>query len=284
MTLQATTTDPVAGPEAGAVASPTPRRRAKTRSGDSRLVKLAYFAASIVFGLAVWQFFAWYMGPSLVSSPADTFAAGVDLTRDGRLIDSSLISLQRILIGWGAGIAVGVPLGILMARVKVIRLLLDPYIEFFRFIPPIAFVTLAIAWFGIGETSKVVLIFYTSVFIITINTIAGVLAITESKLLAAASLGASKRQTFFSVVLPSTVPHIVTGARLALGNSFLTIVSAEIVAANSGLGSLIWSSRNFGRIDWIFVGIIALGILGYLCDRAIRLLARTALSRYDVKV
>ena len=285
MTLQAAVTDRVGGAGAGggAAAKRSPRRRARA-GADGPLVKAAYFAGSVVFGLAVWEFLAWYMGPSLVSPPVDTFHAAVDLTRDGRLIDSSLISLQRILIGWGAGLALGVPLGILMARVKVIRLLLDPYIEFFRFVPPIAFVTLAIAWFGIGETSKIVLIFYTSVFIITVNTIAGVLSINESKLLAAASLGASKRQTFVSVVLPSTVPYIVTGGRLALGNSFLTIVSAEIVAANSGLGSLIWSSRNFGRIDWIFVGIIALGILGYLCDRAIRLIARTALSRYDVKV
>lgn len=281
MSLQATSANRI-GDRKASTGGPSRRKHGARRS--DRLVRLAYFAASIVFGLVVWEFLAWYMGPSLVSSPRDTLAAAIELTRDGQLIDSALISLRRIVVGWGAGLLVGVPLGIVMARVKWIRLLLDPYIEFFRFIPPIAFVTLAIAWFGIGETSKVVLIFYTSVFIITINTIAGVLSITESKLLAAASLGASKRQTFVSVVLPSTVPHIVTAGRLALGNSFLTIVSAEIVAANSGLGSLIWSSRNFGRIDWIFVGIISLGILGYLCDRAIRLFARTALSRYDVKV
>src|SRR5690625_3765666 len=224
------------------------------------------------------------MGPSLVASPQTTWAATVELVSDGTLFQSSYSSLRRIIIGWGAGILVGVPLGILMARIRVVRLLLDPYIEFFRFIPPIAFVTLAIAWFGIGETSKVILIFYTSVFIITINTIAGVLSINESKLLAASSLGASKSQVFISVVLPSTVPHIVTASRLALGNSFLTIVSAEIVAADTGLGALIWSSRNFGRIDWIFVGIIMLGILGFLCDRVIRWIANTVLRRYDVMV
>jgi NitT/TauT family transport system permease protein len=250
----------------------------------SLLYRALYLFGSIVLGLGVWQVLAWYMGPSLVASPGTTWSAAVELSRDGTLQESCLVSLRRILIGWGAGIAVGAPLGMLMARVRIIRNLLDPYIEFFRFIPPIAFVTLAIAWFGIGETSKVILIFYTSVFIITINTIAGVLSINESKLLAASSLGANRRQTFVAVILPATVPHLVTGARLALGNSFLTIVSAEIVAAQTGLGSLIWTSRNFGRIDWIFVGIIALGILGYLCDRAIRLVGRTLLSRYGVKV
>lgn len=263
-------------------AQATVRRRAA--DGPDALHRAGYVVLSLVAGIALWQFLAWYFGPGLVSSPGVTLAAAVELTRDGTLLESCLVSLRRILIGWGAGIVVGVPLGILMGRVRAIRILLDPYIEFFRFIPPIAFVTVAIAWFGIGETSKVVLIFYTSVFIITINTIAGVLAINESKLRAAESLGAGRRQTLVSVVLPATVPHVVTGARLALGNSFLTIVSAEIVAAQVGLGSLIWSSRNYGRIDWIFVGIITLGILGYLCDRAIRLLARTTLHHYNVKV
>jgi len=261
------------------------RRVARVASGGASAVrKVGYVVVSLVAGIAVWQSAAWYFGSGLVSSPSVTLQAAVDLTRDGTLPEACLVSLRRILQGWAAGIVVGVPLGILMGRVRAIRTLLDPYIEFFRFIPPIAFVTVAIAWFGIGETSKVVLIFYTSVFIITINTIAGVLSINESKLRAAASLGAGRRQTLVSVVLPSTVPHIVTGARLALGNSFLTIVSAEIVAAKTGLGSLIWSSRNYGRIDWIFVGIIALGILGYLCDRAIRLAARTTLRHYGVKV
>src|SRR5699024_6425013 len=195
----------------------TERSRSKV-GGHSRIVKLWYSVASVCLGLGIWQFFAWYMGPSLVASPQTAWAATVELVSDGTLFQSSYASLRRIIIGWGAGILVGVPLGILMARIRVVRLLLDPYIEFFRFIPPIAFVTLAIAWFGIGETSKVILIFYTSVFIITINTIAGVLSINESKLLAASSLGASKSQVFISVVLPSTVPHIVTASRLALGN------------------------------------------------------------------
>lgn len=265
------------------VTGPSPKV-AGGRTGRAWLSKAAYFVCSIVVGLGVWQVLAWRMGPSLVSSPLTTWEAAVELAKDGTLAESCLVSLRRILIGWSLGIVVGAPLGILMARVRVIRNLLDPYIEFFRFIPPIAFVTLAIAWFGIGETSKVILIFYTSVFIITINTIAGVLSINESKLLAAESLGASRYQTFVAVVLPSTVPHLVTGARLALGNSFLTIVSAEIVAAQNGLGSLIWTSRNFGRIDWIFVGIIALGILGYLCDRAIRMIGSSLLARYGVKV
>jgi NitT/TauT family transport system permease protein len=111
-----------------------------------------------------------------------------------------------------------------------------------------------------------------------------VLAIPEDKLRAASSLGANRRQILKWVVLPASVPSIVTGSRLAMGNSFLTIVSAEIVAANVGLGALIWQSRNFGRIDWVFVGIITLGILGFLFDRVLRIIAGRVLARYSVKL
>ena len=238
---------------------------------------------SLLLGLTIWQIGSLVYGPLLVASPKDTLSAAVELSRNGTLLESALVSLRRIGIGWGLGLLVGIPLGILMGRIRLLRLFLDPYIEFFRFIPPIAFVTLAIVWFGIGETSKVVLIFYTGVFIVTLNTIAGVAAIPESRLRAAESLGASRRQTLTRIVLPSTVPHLVTGARLALANCFLTIVSAEIVSANTGLGALLWQARNFGRINWIFVGIVTLGILGYTCDRLIRLISTATLHRFGVR-
>jgi taurine transport system permease protein len=259
-------------------------RRRNGRGGWAAMRSVGTTVLAVLLGLVAWQFVAWWYGPALAASPAETLRAGIDLAKDGTLGEAMLASTRRILLGWGLGVVVGAPVGILMGRVRTIRRLLDPYIEFFRFIPPIAFVTLAIVWFGIGETSKVVLIFYTSVFIVTINTIAGVLAINESKLRAAVSLGASRRQLLHAVVLPATVPHIVTGARLAMGNSFLTIVSAEIVAADTGIGALIWQSRNFGRVDWIFVGIIALGLLGFVCDRLIRVLAGRLLRRYGVRV
>lgn len=261
-----------------------PRVRKQKGTGAKRLQGAALTLLTVLIGLGAWELVAWWYGPALAASPAETLRAGVDLARSGALGEAIVASTRRILLGWGLGVVVGAPVGILMGRVNVVRRLLDPYIEFFRFIPPVAFVTLAIVWFGIGEASKVILIFYTSVFIVTINTIAGVLAIEESKLRAAASLGANRWQTLHAIVLPATVPHIVTAARLAMGNSFLTIVSAEIVAADTGIGALIWQSRNYGRVDWIFLGIIVLGALGFVCDRLIRLLAGRLLRRYGVKM
>jgi taurine transport system permease protein len=249
-----------------------------------RLRSIGLFVVSIVAGVAVWQLLAMRYGPALVASPGQTVTAARELAADGTLTNSVIASSRRILIGWGLGLVVGVPVGLLMGQVPIIRRLLDPYIEFFRFIPPVAFVTLAVVWLGIGEASKVVLIFYTAVFIVTLNTIAGVLSVNENKVRAAASLGAGRWQIMRTVILPSTVPHIVTGARLAMGNSFLTIVSAEIVAAQVGLGALIWTSRNYGRIDWVFVGIIVLGILGFVFDRVLRIVASRVLKRYEVKL
>jgi NitT/TauT family transport system permease protein len=165
-----------------------------------------------------------------------------------------------------------------------IRIFMDPYVEFFRFIPPIAFVTLAVIWFGLGETSKIVLIVYTTLFMVAINTMIGVLGVEPDKRFAALCLGASKVQVFFHVVIPAVIPDIVTGMKIAMGNSFMTVVSAEMVAAKSGIGFLIFNSRLFLLTEWIFVGIITLGLMGFITDRALRLLVSTLLKHYDVRM
>lgn len=269
------------GTAPSAVLPPAGRRRRRSAAGPLRTAAL--WLTSAVVGLALWQYLSWWYGPAVLPSPSQVLTAARELSASGVLWEAVGASSKRIALGWALGLVVGAPVGILMGRVDIVRQLLDPYIEFFRYIPPIAFVTLAVVWFGIGETSKVVLIFYTSVFIVTVSTIAAVLSISPSKLQAAANLGANRFQIMRTVVLPASVPGIVTGARLALGNSFLTIVSAEIVAANAGLGSLIWQARNYGRIDWTFVGIITLGLLGFLYDRVLRIVSSRLLRRYNVK-
>ena len=134
------------------------------------LSRIGLVILSLLLGLALWQLCAMAYGPLLFASPEETALAAVELASNGTLQQAALVSLSRIGIGWALGLVVGAPIGILMGRIKLLRLMLDPFIEFFRFIPPIAFVTLAIVWFGIGETSKIVLIFYTGVFIVTLNT------------------------------------------------------------------------------------------------------------------
>lgn len=239
---------------------------------------------SVAAGIAIWGLASRNMNPLFLPSPLATWRSLGELIQDGSLWQAIIASSQRILIGWALGLLVGIPLGLLMGASNIIRTLFDPYIEFFRFVPPIAFVTLAIIWLGPGEASKDALIFYTTVFIVILNMIAGVKAVNPLRLRAAAALGASKSHALLTVTLPSTLPYMVTGARVAMSNSFLTIVSAEMIAAQHGLGALIWLSRSYGRTEWVFIGIIALGILGFLFDRILRILTKRFLSRYGVSI
>lgn len=250
-------------------------------------VKLGEFLTglvSVALGILIWEVLSWHFRPLFLPSPRLTLEAFIELWDDGTLLQSVGASLARILAGWSLGLVIGVPLGVAMGYFSIVRRLLDPYVEFFRFIPPIAFVTLAVIWLGPGEASKVALIMYTTIFIVMINVIAGVLSTSELRLRAAATLGAGRLQILRTVIFPSTIPYIVTGARIAMGNSFLTIVSAEIVAAQVGLGSMIWTSRNYGKTEWVFVGIITLGVLGYVCDRVVRFVVQRFLKRYAVTV
>ena len=251
---------------------------------DTRLGRALTGLFSVALGFLVWEVLSWYIRPLFLPSPRATLLALGELWEDGTLVQSIAASLARIMAGWSLGLIIGIPVGIVMGYFSFVRRLLDPYVEFFRFIPPIAFVTLAVIWLGPGEASKVALILYTTIFIVTINTIAGVLSVSELRLRAAATLGAGRWQTLLTVIVPSTVPYMVTGARLAMGNSFLTIVSAEIVAAQVGIGSMIWTARNYGKTEWVFVGIITLGLLGYICDRIVRQVVQRLLRRYSVAV
>jgi len=240
------------------------------------------FAASIAGGVILWQIASTFSSPLFLPSPLATAEALMSLWSDGTLPASIVVSARRIFIGWITGVIVGVPIGMLMGYFKVIRQVFDPYIEFFRFVPPTAFVTLAVIWLGPGEASKIALIFYATVFAVTMNTLAGTLATSELRLRAAASLGAGPFATLTTIIVPSAIPYIFTGARIAMGNSFLTIIVAEIVAAQEGLGALIWNARNYARTDWVFAGIIVLGLLGFVFDRILRLVAVRTLKRYGV--
>lgn len=231
-------------------------------------------------GLA-WQLAATSVVDPFFLPPLSAVLAGAaELVADGTLPTYLAVSMGRILVGWLVGCLVAVPIGLLVGSSPLVKSVVDPYIHFFRFIPAIALVTLFIVWFGIGETSKVALIVYATGFIVMINTATGVAAIPADKLNAARLLGANPYQLFWFVTIPATVPFIYVGMRLAMASSFLVIVAAEMLAANSGLGYLVWTSRLFFRIDWMFAAILTIGLAGYLTDRAWRLVGGTLLRRY----
>ena len=213
---------------------------------------------------------AWLLSSVLFPTPWKVVLKAVELAEDGTLWEQVSVSLAPIFTGFVGGSLIGIPLGLAIGSFPIVRRLLEPYTEFLRFIPATAMITVAVIWFGIGEASKIFLIIYTTVFIVILNTAAGVSALAPNKVRAARSLGASAGQVFFFVALPATVPYILTGMRLAMANSFVTIVAAELVAANNGLGRMIWDSRMYMLVDQIFVALVVLGFLGFTADRLFR--------------
>ncbi len=232
--------------------------------------------------VAVWQLVSMgeLVDPLILPSPVAVAAGLVGLLQDGTLEADAAISLGRILSGWVVGSLLAIPIGLAVGAYPTARQLIDPFIHFFRFVPSIALITLFILWFGVGEQSKVALIVYAAGFIVLVNTATGVVAIPSDKLDAARCLGATRRQLFVSVIAPASVPYIFVGMRLALAAAFLVIVGAEIIAANAGLGYLVWTARLYFKVDWVFAGVLAIGVLGFLCDRAWLLIGRTVLARY----
>ena len=221
--------------------------------------------------VVIWHVAAVFVvGSVLFPPPVVVYRKAIVLIRNGVLFEHLSASIQRILAGFLAGSLLGIPIGLVMGSFRPARKVLEPYTEFLRFIPSVAMITVAVIWFGIGEASKIFLIIYTTIFIVILNTAAGVSAIAPNKIRAAEALGASRAQIFCHVALPATVPYILTGMRLAMANSFTTIVAAELIAANEGIGKMLWDGRMFMLVDDIFVSLVTLGLLGFVVDRMFR--------------
>ena len=247
---------------------------------DTNYRRLFVVMAGVVLIIFGWQVLHSYVvHPLLLPSPAQVLKTLWGLLVSGELLEHISASMTRIAIGYSGGCILGIALGLLMGRILWVNDLLSPFLELLRPLSPVAMLPLVLIWFGIGEFAKVFLVGYTAVIIVLINTIAGVSSMPILRERSAACLGASNRQIFFHVVLPSAVPHIVTGMRAALGFSFMAIVAAELIAAESGLGFLIMQSRIMIQVDQVFVGLLALSVLGALSD----LVFRATLSRLSVR-
>lgn len=181
-----------------------------------------------------------------------------------------LASLRRIGLGFGAGVLLGVPVGLAMGLSNLLRGIFDPLIELFRPVPPLAFIPLLILWFGIGDPPAIVMLFFAAFFIMVIAARAGVTGVRLSKVHAAYSLGASKGQLLRHVILPNALPEIFVGMRVALGVCWGTLVAAELVGADTGLGAMIWTARTFFRMGIVVFGIILIGIIGVILDLIMR--------------
>lgn len=217
----------------------------------------------------------WQMEAIWLPSPESVVARLVEIYTNGyqnvTLVENLGWSLYRIFLGFILGSLIGIPLGYAMGLNSWFRGWFDPIVEFMRPIPPLALIPLVIIWFGIWEKGKISLLFLAALWIMTISARAGVSGVNISKVHAAYSLGASKLQILIHVIVPNSLPEIFTGARVAMGVCWGTVVAAELVAAEKGVGKMIVAASKFQQTDIVIMGIIIIGIIGFGIDILMRI-------------
>jgi ABC-type nitrate/sulfonate/bicarbonate transport system permease component len=188
-----------------------------------------------------------------------------------------LASLQRTLLGLGAGLVVGIPLGLWMGMSRTVFAILSPLFTFLRPIPPIAFIPLMILYFGIGEFSKVFLIFMAALSYVVLHAIAGVRTVPRDLLSAGQNLGLTRAKLFRHVVFPAALPHIMTGVKTATAISWAIVVAAELIAAQAGLGFMVMDATTFFRVPDVYIGILIIGFIGLTLEFVTRAIERSLL-------
>ncbi|UCV08226.1 ABC transporter permease [Dechloromonas denitrificans] len=207
-----------------------------------------------------------WVNPVMLPGPSVIVHSAWSMLDNGELQQHMQASLWRALAGFGIGASLGILLGIAMARLPRLHALLNPLVQMFRAVPALAFVPLAIFWFGIGEVSKIFLISWGVFFPVWVNTYLGVRDSNPLLGRAAASLGARGWRMLAFVVLPGALPFILAGLRISLSVAMVLLVAAELAGAMAGVGYLIQMSQQVFRVDQMFVGLIALGLMGFSAD------------------
>ena len=231
--------------------------------------------------VAAWWLLVEATGSVVFPTPWDVVSGTLELVRDGSLWRHIGSSLFRVGTGFLAAVAFAVPLGLWMGWQRGAYVTLNPIFQMLRPISPIAWIPIAILWFGVGDVSPIFLIFISSVFPMIVQTVAGVHTIEPRYLRAAANFGVSRATLFRRVVIPAVLPQIIVGMRIGLGVAWLVVVAAEMIALRSGLGYLIMDSRNAGnRYDLVIASMIIIGIIGLLLDLFMRSLERARIVRW----
>jgi taurine transport system permease protein len=279
-----------AAPPAGASATSAPdragaarpRRPRRPRLGRDRARRLLIAAAAIAIVLAAWWLVARMalVKPLFLPSPSAVWDAFVSANTEGYrgflLWEHVAISLQRVLIAFVLAVLIAVPLGMLVGSSRTLETIVDPFVNFYRPLPPLAYYTLLVIWFGIGERSKVLLLLLAAFPPIFIATVQGVRGVRRERIDAARSLGAGRAKTMRYVVFPSILPDVFTGMRVSIGFTYTTLVAAEMVAARTGIGWLVLDASRFLQTSYVFMGIIVMGVTGILLDALVKAAQRRA--------
>lgn len=248
-------------------AAKAPARPALVRIGLPTLV-------GVIF-LVLWHAAVWLSGSDLFPTPIDVLLGIVELAQKGLLLKYIVASLFRVTVGFGLAVVIGVPAGLVLGWFQRLFFAFNPMIQVLRPISPIAWIPVAILWFGVDDRAPIFLIFLASVFPIVVSAMAAVQNINTVYIRAARNFGLSQADLFRHVIFPATLPQVLTGIRIALGVAWLVVVAAEMIAVNSGLGYLIIDARNAGkRYDLVVAGMMMIGLIGLGLDLLVRQLEK----------
>ena len=202
----------------------------------------------------------------IVPSPKIVLATAYEMLRSGELLKNLMVSFLRVIVGFTITFVIAFPLAIFLGSKPNVMPYINPFLEFMRHIPPIAMIPILILWLGIGEASKLVVIFLATFFPVFSNTLNGVTNYDKKLLEVGEIFNFSKKDKFFKIIFPQAIPSIITGIQLGLGYSWRSLMGAELIAASSGVGYMIIDAEQLSRPDIVIVGILSIGILGYFID------------------
>lgn len=261
-----------------------PARGGRRASGQKRERSLTWlYVATFIIGIGAWELAALFGNNPLTPSPLEVVESFGKTLKNGSLWQNTFASIQRVFIGFLLGVLVAVPAGFLMGWYRWARGLLEPWVQFFRTVPPLALIPLVIVFLGIGESAKIFIIFLASFLSSVIATFQGVRSVDITLINAARVLGAGDLTIFLKVVVPASLPFTFVGMRIALGSAWATLVASELIAAQYGLGRMMQAASQFLETSVIVVGIIMIGTLGFIMDRSLLLLERRLTSWQDVR-
>ncbi len=257
-----------------------PLRAKRLPKGSGRGNRTLISIGSILAVLIIWYVVTalGLVRPLFMPTPASVWDSFVTVLTDGyrghTLLAHLGISLQRVFIAFIIALIIAIPLGVLVGVSEKLEAALEPLINFYRVLPPLAYYTLLIMWMGISEAPKVTLLLLAAFPPIFIAVVQGVRNVSKGRIDAALSLGASRGQVMRYVVLPSIMPDAFTGLRVSIGFTYTTLVAAEMVAAESGIGWMVLDASRYLRSDIVFMGIIVMGITGVVLDSLAKLAQR----------
>jgi ABC-type nitrate/sulfonate/bicarbonate transport system permease component len=234
---------------------------------------------SVVAFLCVWEYFGLTVDPLFLAAPSKIVEAGIDLIRSGELFSAFLATFYPFAIGMAITIIGGIIIGVAMAQWRLLEYMLDPFINALYAIPRIALVPLIMLWAGLGVGGKVFILVSIAIFPVIINTFSGIRDVRGSMLEVGRAYGATRSQIFFKIIMPATIPFVMTGIRLAVGMGIIGIIVGEFFTAQTGLGGMIVTYANVFATAKLFVPIIVIGVMGVVLTEMVQALERR-LSRW----